>query len=69
VGEILLRFGLPDEAVRWFHSALRQDERYAPAHEALASYYEHIGQPGRAARHRTLAREGSGKPNAPPEKR
>jgi tetratricopeptide (TPR) repeat protein len=58
VGEILLRFGAPDDALRWYHSALQHDPNYAPAHEALARYFEHVGQTRRAAEHRSRARSG-----------
>jgi Flp pilus assembly protein TadD len=45
VGMLTLRSGTPQEAVRWFQSALKEDPDYAPAHEALADYYQQIGNP------------------------
>ncbi len=55
-GMILLRAGGIEEGVRWLQSAVKEDPHYAPAHTALASYYQRIGQPGRAAQHRELAK-------------
>jgi tetratricopeptide (TPR) repeat protein len=43
------------EAKRWLDSALRLDPDYAPAHQALAMYYERMGQPGRAQQHHLRA--------------
>lgn len=54
-GTILLRNGQPREGLRWLHSALREDSRHAPTHEALAKYYESIGRGDRAASHREQA--------------
>jgi tetratricopeptide (TPR) repeat protein len=65
-GMIALRAGAPDEALRWFESALREDPRHAATHEALASYYQALGQRGRAARHRELARQAAAAAPAPP---
>jgi len=64
VGDILLRAGAEREGVRWLYSALRQRPTYAPAHRALANYFERIGQPERAAPHRRLLEEG-GEPEHP----
>jgi tetratricopeptide (TPR) repeat protein len=61
-GVIAMRSGDPKEGLRWLESALELDPNYAPAHEALADYYQRIGDPGRAARHREKA-----KPPAPAE--
>jgi tetratricopeptide (TPR) repeat protein len=57
--EILMRNRQPEEALRWLESALREDANYAPAHEALARYYESIGDRGRAAEERDRAHPGS----------
>jgi predicted Zn-dependent protease len=56
LGMIALREGFVPDGVRWLQSALRLDSTYAPAHRALASYYERIGQRGRALYHREQAR-------------
>ena len=37
---------------RWLSSALRENERFAPAHAALAEYYDSIGQSEQAKQHR-----------------
>jgi predicted Zn-dependent protease len=55
-GMIALRTGAAGDAVRLFESALREDPRHGPTHQALADYYERIGEPARAAGHRELAR-------------
>jgi tetratricopeptide (TPR) repeat protein len=55
VGLIALRAGAWEEGRRWLESALREDPRYAPAHRALAAYYQRTGDPGLAARHRQQA--------------
>jgi tetratricopeptide (TPR) repeat protein len=39
LGRLLLRSGRRGEALRWLHSALRQDPQYGPARRALAEYY------------------------------
>jgi Tfp pilus assembly protein PilF len=43
--------------LHWLRSALRVSADYAPAHAALAEYYERTGQPILAARHRRQAGE------------
>lgn len=55
-GMIATRAGNVAEGVRWLESALELDPHYAPAHKALAAYYEQIGDPGRAAQHRAEAK-------------
>jgi predicted Zn-dependent protease len=57
IGNILLRAGSEHEGVKWLYSALRLAPRYAPAHRALADYFERIGQPERAAPHRRFLEE------------
>jgi predicted Zn-dependent protease len=55
VGTLLLKIDTPqkrEEALRWFLSAIQVAPEYPPAHEALISYYEQIGQPARAGVHR-----------------
>ena len=56
-GMIALRAGAIQDALRWFESALREDPNHAPTHRALAEYYQKMGELGRAARHRDLARQ------------
>jgi len=57
LGAILLRNGFVEQGLRWLNSALQQDARYAPAHQALADYYRQIGYYARAEEHRRLAAE------------
>jgi predicted Zn-dependent protease len=56
-GLVLLRLGKEGEAVRWLQSALGEDPRHRPSHQALAGYYERHGQPERAREHRALAEQ------------
>jgi tetratricopeptide (TPR) repeat protein len=53
LGTILMRMGKDELALSWFHSALREDPGYRPAHESLAAYYERVGDAEKAAAHRS----------------
>jgi predicted Zn-dependent protease len=65
LGRILLRAGAADEGLAWLQNALQEDPGHGPTHEALADYYEVIGNHGLAARHRALAEKArAGKPAA-----
>jgi tetratricopeptide (TPR) repeat protein len=55
-GVIALRAGQAAEGLRWLHSALKEDPNYAPAHRALADFYQSTGERALATRHRELAR-------------
>jgi tetratricopeptide (TPR) repeat protein len=55
VAMIAMRAEAFDAGRRWLESALREDPRFVPAHLALADFYDMIGNPGHAARHRRLA--------------
>ena len=57
-GVILLRAGRAAEALRWLQGALKEDPNYAPAHEALANFYQSTGERALATRHRELAQAG-----------
>jgi tetratricopeptide (TPR) repeat protein len=57
-GLICLRNGQEQEGVRWLLSALVEDPAHRPTHQALAKYYEGIGQARKAADHRHWAGEG-----------
>jgi Tfp pilus assembly protein PilF len=57
VARDLLRLGREQDGVAALFLVLEQEPRYAPAHAALADYFERNGQPDRAARHRR-ARQG-----------
>src|SRR5262249_16802314 len=52
---ILMRLERRDEAVRWLEAALRENPAHAPAPQALADYYERLGDRERAAAHRRRA--------------
>ena len=52
VGSLLLGMGLGREAARWFETALQIDPRHRASHEALADYFEGVGDRVRAAPHR-----------------
>ncbi|MCI0377566.1 MAG: tetratricopeptide repeat protein [Gemmataceae bacterium] len=43
-GEILLDIGHETEGLRWMHSALQEDPRHRPTHEALSKYYAKAGK-------------------------
>jgi tetratricopeptide (TPR) repeat protein len=55
LGELCLRVGAPEQAVRWLEGALRLDPNNAAAHRGLARYYQGLGQYGLAERHRAQA--------------
>jgi tetratricopeptide (TPR) repeat protein len=59
VGNILIRSGSVKDGVQWLYSALRQGPTYAPAHRALAAYFDSIGEPERAAPHRRFLEGGA----------
>jgi tetratricopeptide (TPR) repeat protein len=66
VGMISLRAGSAEEGLRWLNSALKEDPGYAPAHQALADYYQRRGDFNRAAQHRQMAKgKQAGAPAAP----
>jgi tetratricopeptide (TPR) repeat protein len=52
LGTLLLSMDYPDLGERWLLSALAQDPNYAPAHAALAEYYQAHGESEKAAVHR-----------------
>jgi len=54
-GEILLRQGLRDEALRWLASALACDPHHGPTHALLAQFYAELGDAEQAAYHRLQA--------------
>src|SRR5207244_9861811 len=58
-GLICLRNGQEQEGVRWLHSALVEDPAHRPSHQALAKYYQQVGQAQKAAYHRHWAGEGA----------
>jgi tetratricopeptide (TPR) repeat protein len=54
-GLLCLRNGQEQEGVRWLLSALREDWGHRPTHQALAEYYQGIGERDKAAYHREWA--------------
>jgi hypothetical protein len=52
VAMIALRSRDAEGALRWRHSALREDPTSVPVHRFLADYYQNIGNRERAASHR-----------------
>jgi tetratricopeptide (TPR) repeat protein len=65
-GMIFLQNGHKQEGLRWLGSALRLDPLHGPTHEALANYYDGIGERGQASWHWELAHQ---KPTEPAGKR
>ena len=55
LAETLLRDGHSEDGVRILKAALDQSPNYAPAHLALAAYYEKQGESQLAEHHRRLA--------------
>jgi tetratricopeptide (TPR) repeat protein len=66
MGMIARRAGAPEEALRWFQSALKHDRLHLPTHEALADFYKVNGELGLAARHRDLAEQARRQKGPPP---
>jgi tetratricopeptide (TPR) repeat protein len=62
LGKILLELDDPKHAEIWFHSALRLDEHYVPALNALADYYQQRGDMDRAEEYRLRARQSADLP-------
>jgi Tfp pilus assembly protein PilF len=56
-GTIFLRNGMPAEGLRWLANALWHDSKHRAAHQALAEYFEGLGQKERAAPHRRVLRQ------------
>ncbi len=59
LAERLIREGNAEDGVKMLESAVERYPHYAPAHLALATQYEKMGQGERAAKHRRLAGKGS----------
>jgi predicted Zn-dependent protease len=56
-GRIMLRHGQEQDGLRWLESALHEDPRHGPTHQALAEHFAHRGDVERAASHRQLAED------------
>jgi tetratricopeptide (TPR) repeat protein len=59
-GVLCLRLGREEEGACWLRGVLRDAPGYRDAHRALADYYQRIGNPALAARHRQAAAAPSG---------
>lgn len=57
IGTKLMRLGRERDSVAALYFVLEQQPRHGPAHAALADYFDRVGQPERAARHRSAAAE------------
>ena len=62
LGKILLELYEPKRAEIWFYRALRLDEHYVPALNALADYYQQGGDADRAEEYRLRARQSADLP-------
>jgi tetratricopeptide (TPR) repeat protein len=62
IGRELMRLGRDEDAVGVLLFVVEQQPRLAPAHAALADYFERTGQPDRAARHRRATLPSTVKP-------
>jgi tetratricopeptide (TPR) repeat protein len=56
MGKLLARIGQKETARYWYESALHQDQHFAPAHVALAEWFEEQGNAAQAAFHREQAK-------------
>ncbi len=50
-----VRNGQPEEGIAWLAEILRAEPNHAKAHAAFAEHFDRLGQPRRAAQHRTAA--------------
>jgi tetratricopeptide (TPR) repeat protein len=57
LGKLLIQLGQPEVGEGWLLSAVRLDERYVPALEALAGYYDERGENDKAEDYRRRGRE------------
>lgn len=55
IAGIALRAGQPDEAIRWFHTALKRNPYHGPSHTALAVIHHEMGNAVLSTQHRALA--------------
>lgn len=57
IGKIILEYDSSSEGVAWIQSILEMDPQHAPAHQALAEYYDTHAMPDLAARHWRMIRQ------------
>jgi len=53
-GKIFLRNGFTDDGLHWLGTALQEDSSHQPTHQALADYYDQLGNAELAARHKSF---------------
>jgi tetratricopeptide (TPR) repeat protein len=56
-GVVFVEMGMEEEALRWFLAGLKEDPKHKPTNNALADYYERIGQTAVAAQYRQAAHD------------
>jgi tetratricopeptide (TPR) repeat protein len=56
VGMFYLRYGKPDVGVRWLYRALKLNPAHQSSHQALADYFQRIGEREKAEQHRLQLR-------------
>ena len=61
IGLTLLKYGSPPDGVKWLHTVLELQPDHPGAHQALAAYYETIGDLSQAARHWAKAKKSKGR--------
>jgi tetratricopeptide (TPR) repeat protein len=66
MGTLLISLGYKDVGERWLLSALHEKPDYAPAHKALADFYEEQGDAEKAAEHRGFAAAATPGTGTPP---
>jgi Tfp pilus assembly protein PilF len=55
LGAIMLRNGFVEQGMHWLHRALKRDSHCTQAHQALAEYYQQLGDAEKAEIHRRHA--------------
>jgi tetratricopeptide (TPR) repeat protein len=60
LGTMLFQIGEDETAVKWMASVLKENPAHVEAHQALAAYYERIGDAHRAEEHRRQAQARKG---------
>lgn len=69
LGKLLIQLGQPDIGESWLLSTVRLDERYVPALEALADYYDEREEKDKAEEYRRRARQAVEASNTPSKSR
>jgi cellulose synthase operon protein C len=69
LGQLMITLSQEDVGEGWLLTALRKDENYGPAHEALAKLYEKKGETNKAAVHRQKAQKARAKTKGDKDKK